>query len=305
MAPRRPKTWRDRGSVALRQAGRRQQEEADAAWRAQHIVKRGQTLDQIAAANNTDPAALLDANPDVTTIRTGMVLNVPGSQFSLKNTDRPNAVPGSPEWRAQNIGGLPSNAALGSTTTNPQGYQGGQVSMWGNATPGYNERLTPNTSFNNSSNPFSNATGRNLNPYAQYQYRPPVQGPYTVPGGLGNNQTLGATTQNTAVTSPTAPRPRSYAPRGNFTTFIDNITAQVGLGGRLPTEFELQYLEQHGRIKRTSSTSAGGGGGGYGGYGRGRGGGRGSSAPRQSQPRLPAFSTGGSRGFGGLVSWRL
>jgi LysM repeat protein len=310
MAPR-PKTWEDRGSVRARQAGRRQQQAQDAAWRAQQVIKDGQTLDQIAAQTGTTVPDLLAANPDVSAPRTGMVLNIPGSQFNLKNTDRPNVVPGSPEWRAQNIGGLPSNAALGGTTTNP----GGQVSMWGGTTPGYNQQQTPNTSFNNSSNPFSNASGKNLNPYAQYEYKPPrvntPQGPYTVPGGLGNpqRQTLGAPVQNVAAATPAQPiRPRPFAGLpmnypGGFMRWAREEMKQINSPTYTPNSMALAVLERAGMIVKDKAPSSYGGGG----YGRGRGGGGrgggGSSAQRTSEPRMPAFSSGS--GNMGLINWRI
>jgi hypothetical protein len=63
-----------------------------------------------------------------------------------------------------------------------------QINIWQGATPGYNTQLPSNTYFNNSSNPFANATGNNLNQFAGYQYQAPVpvgqgmtQGPR--PGG--------------------------------------------------------------------------------------------------------------------------
>lgn len=68
-------------------------------------ISDGQTLEQIAAANNTTVIDVLNANPELKNLQTGMVINVPGS----------------PEWRDKNISGglgLPSNAAYGDTATN-------------------------------------------------------------------------------------------------------------------------------------------------------------------------------------------
>jgi LysM repeat protein len=76
-----------------------------------YTVTDSDTLESVASANGVDVTNVLAANPDMKSLQTGMVINVPGSEA----------------WRAQGYGGmsggigLPSNAALGGTTNNPQG----------------------------------------------------------------------------------------------------------------------------------------------------------------------------------------
>ena len=98
---------------------------------------------------------------------------------------------------------MPKGTFLSNPSTAADGVtQGGagmlpptpQVNMWAGVTPGYNEQLAPNTNFNNSQNPFTNTSGKNLNPFAGYRrpdnlvgQMPPdryIQGPR--PGGFGN-----------------------------------------------------------------------------------------------------------------------
>lgn len=74
---------------------------------------------------------------------------------------------------------MPKGTFLSNPSTAADGVnQGGagmlpptpQINMWQGVTPGYNQQLAPNTNFNNSQNPFTNTSGKNLNPYARYEY---------------------------------------------------------------------------------------------------------------------------------------
>jgi LysM repeat protein len=73
-------------------------------------IKDGDTVESIAAANGVDVTNVLAVNPDMTTPKTGMVINLPR--------------PGSEAWRVQNVYkpaggiGLPSNAVMGDLATN-------------------------------------------------------------------------------------------------------------------------------------------------------------------------------------------
>jgi len=277
----------------------------------QQVVTDTDTLESLAGQYSTDPASLLAANPELKSLQTGMVVNIP-SGLPLEQQNSPLASTlGSynPAMRGRGFGGgLPSNAALGGTTTN----QGGQVSMWGGVTPGYNTRLQ-----SYSANPF-------YKPGAEAGY---YQSPgYSLPGATNapawtrgvNTQT--APTQTLNATPLQTPRPIQQ-PRVYNTQSLAGLQAyritdlyNAVNAGKAPTDAQLDYLIQKGLIQKNTTTSYSGGGYGYGGYkrrgGGGRGGGGGYSPGSGSgrvagtpQERLPAFSSGA--GFNGLVNWRI
>jgi hypothetical protein len=324
-----------------------------------YTVKDTDTLASIAAASGVDPTNILDANPELKNIQTGMVINAPR--------------PGSEAWRVQNAYGpggigLPSNAALGSTTNNPQGanpfeqYRQSSAFRKEKQAPTYLENLEanrlkqqqavsnalsflrPDTPYqgygpnapraeqsryplyaNNVAPPQSQYPGysgntQNISPrYPVYAgNQAPQQGPYPLyaQGVIAMQQNQNRPAANTPTAQPPSPqnpatdapnRARSFAPRGNIVTFLDNITAQTGPTGRLPTEFELKYLVNSGRVKPAQSVS---GGGGYGWNRRRGGGGGGGGKNRASRgggtgqgERMPAFSSGAG-GFS-LINWRI
>ena len=84
----------------------------------QVTIQDGQTLDKIASANGIGVTDLLNANPDMTAPKTGMVINVPRS-MALANAG--GSLFGHPKKGGV---GLPSNAALGGLSTNPSGRNG-------------------------------------------------------------------------------------------------------------------------------------------------------------------------------------
>jgi hypothetical protein len=198
-------------------------------------------------------------------------------------------------------GGLPSNAALGGATTNPQGLWAGVSGSAGTVNYQQNFLNTPRTS---SGAPVGSG----------------VQPSNYLPG-------VGRTTAPLSPTVPyrsnpnLAPNQESYLLRNpEIRTVLNNIYSQVddrfNPNSRLPTEAELRQLEAHGWIKRDTSqtpTPAYASGGYRRGKGGGGGGGGGGSAPRlaggtrgggvQQAARLPAFSSGAS--FRGLVNWRI
>jgi hypothetical protein len=322
--------WRDIGNVKARQAGRRRQESIDAAWREAHperakspwveaaqtqVVTDTDTIETLASQNGVDPTNILDANPELKYVRTGMVVNIPRT-----NT------PGSPAWRDQNIygggpgsvqnnpelkytqGGLPSNAALGGTTNNPQGLWGGVSGSAG--TVNYQQNFL-NTQRSGYGVPLTNATANQ------------PRSLFGSTGGLGQGMTTTPRTTPTLRQPNLAPNQESYLLRNpEIRTVLNKIYGEVddrfNPNSRLPTDAELRQLEAHGWIKRdTSQTSTPGYGGGGGGYGRRKGGGGGGggsrisaagSAPRGTGssggvPRAPAFSS--QAGFRGLVNWRI
>lgn len=256
------------------------------------VVADGDTLSTIAGANGTTEADLLAANPDLKQLKTGMVLSAPQQAMRGRSYGVNNAPGGI---------GLPSNAALGQTTNNP----GGQVSMWGGTTPGYNTQLTPNTWQSNQ----TNIAGGN--PYANYQYRPPVSGPLYVPPGLGRTPNTPA--QPAAPATPAQPLAPATPPSlpstypGGFRRWVGKEMEQINDPNYTPNSVTLKYLEKLGLIKPIQQTA----GGGYGGYSRRRGGGGGrggggrgpGKAFTQQAERMPAFSSG-SGGFG-LINWRI
>ena len=304
---------------------------AQAATNSTAIVADGQSLDSLAAQNGTDVPSLLAANPDMTAPKTGMVLNLPRPGFAAGpqiggGAFNPNPTPGSEQWRAQGYGGgLPSNAALGGATTNPQGNNafqpGAQVNVWQGVTPGYNQQLAPNNN--------SLASDR-TNQFAQYQYQPPTAAaktPYPlyaqnigkVPNIIGQGpyppyaQSVAAVQQGQGQISVPALKTQGTAFAPTFRTKDDylptELSARVRLLGMTPSPDQLAYLEKYGMITKTPQPAyAGGGGFGRrrGGGGRGRGGG--GKTPKGGgggsyEPRLPAFSSGA--GFNGLVNWRI
>lgn len=269
----------------------------------QYTVKDNDTIASIASVTGAQPEDVLNANPDVNTIQTGMVLNVP-RQTTANLTGANNAV-----GVTQNVGGLPSNAALGATTNNPQGLGGGLGGGVNASTPtGFDRAMKPSRGVQNIFNSIANTWQQGNQPGS---YRP-VGGPnpqaaiYAQPAQALSGAPLNAPTQT--QTNPTSPQRRTVSqPRGNFTTFIDNITSQVGPNGRMPTAFELKYLIEHGRVKPAQTPSSAYGGG-FGGGGGGGGGGRGGVGTVRNSTggyasREPAFSSGA--GFRGLVNWRI
>jgi LysM repeat protein len=255
----------------------------------QQVVTDTDTLESLASSAGVDPTNILDANPELKNLQTGQVINVPR--------------PGSPEWRDRGGIGLPSNAALGSTTNNPQG-----VSMWAGTTPGYNQQQRPNTWQSNQTNIASG------NPFANSQYRPPVAtGSVYVPPGLSQQQRTQVPQSPQTPTTP--PRPTVAQPPtglpstypGGFRRWAGEEMAQINSPGYTPNAMTLKVLETAGLIQKSTPAPSFGGGG----FSRRRGGGGGGGGrqPRlpgvapTPQERLPAFSSGG--GFNGLVNWRI
>ena len=256
------------------------------------------TIESIASNNGAHPSDILAANPELKNLQTGMVINAP----TPRRDER---------FEQRNSGGvgLPSNAALGATSMNIQGSNYFQSEK-------QTGTYTPSNIYAQREAETFSALNRNATMASQQNTTnaPQFAGSVYVPPGLSaqQNAQVRATIQQpqTPTTSPTVSTPgrnRSFAPRGNFGTFINSITAQVGPDGRMPTEFELQYLIEHGRVKPPRTVTGGGGGLNSRGRGRGRRGGGGRN-PRGGggaigQERMPAFSRG--TGSFSLINWRI
>lgn len=269
-----------------------------------YTVTNTDTLESIASTNGVDPTNILDKNPELKNIQTGMVINLPA--------------PGSEAWRVQNAYGggvgLPSNAALGATSYNLQGtnYFQSEKQTGTYTPPNPFAQREANTFASLSNNAFAASQQQTNRPpyplYAQSVEAAQQPGQPRAPYPLYAANIQQPQTPTTSPTVSTPGRNRSFAPRGNFGTFINSITAQVGPDGRMPTEFELQYLIEHGRVKPPRTVTGGGGGLNSRGRGRGRrgggggGGGRGGSGTI-GQERLPAFSRG--TGSFSLINWRI
>jgi LysM repeat protein len=249
-----------------------------------YTVTDSDTLESVASANGVDVTNVLAANPDMKNLQTGMVINVPGSEA----------------WRAQGYGGmspgpiggvgLPSNAALGGTTNNPQGsnpFAMNQIGVFSN---------------NNTQNSFNQNTFANQE--KGYNTFPTPYGPTPPPGYVAPpNPTVNALTPpKTNTSTPPAGFYQSQYQYMSRNLYHQQIRTKVDTAGYMPTPGELNILETMGFIKKDKTSS----GGGYGGK-RGRGGGGGGRKTLGTGgggvPREPAFS--GGSGFGGLVNWRI
>lgn len=277
-----------------------------------YTVKDGDTLATIAGQTGTTVPNILDANPELKNIRPGLVMNLPNIQDIAAS---------------HNIGGLPSNAALGGTTTNPLGvnprdqqsiagtadYQAGMLA--------YSNAISQQSVRRGGENPSPFSSLGVENPFAKYEYKPPRQGnqPYRPVGGPRPQEAQfaqqpkalsGAPLNAQQPQQPQYPqypkRKTTSAPRENMVTLLDSITSQTGPTGRIPTDFELKLLLEHGRIKpvQQQNTSMYYGGGSFSGRRRKKGGGgNGGGGNGYYSDTEPKFSSSG--GFRGLVNWRI
>lgn len=260
----------------------------------QVTVSDGQTIDQIAAQNNTTVPDILGANPDMTSPKTGMVLNVP-------TTPLPNVPGGQGSVFA---GGLPSNSALGGTTNNPRGI---------NAYRGYTSR-NENSMIDPSV--FEQPKQGISNPRAPQNWQGVANvslasAGYTPPKLNGLGQVIGAPATTTRepiapLLPPQQPVNPGYAQYQYYSPNLFHYQMRTKIEkGYVPSAGELAVLEGMGFIKKNQQPSYAGGG--YRGYGGRGGGGRGGGGSRTSrgasEPRLPAFASG--QGGFSLVNWRI
>lgn len=274
------------------------------------------TLSTIAQKNGTTETDILKANPDVNRIQTGMVINTPGygagglSGNQVVNGYTSPALPGSESWRVQNaykpglpaaaqVGGLPSNAAIGASMGGLSTYREGEKQYTPGVTPA--PRPAP-TGFGTLSAPSI--------------FQPAVNA-----GGIAS---INPRTQAGAPTnslSPTAQAARPSTPfnptfRTKDDSYPTQLRAQIDLLNMTPSPTQLNYLMKLGLIKKNPAPASFGGGGSFsyknsGRGGGGRGGGGGGKAPKTplggmdyaKAERQPAFGNGA--GFHGLVNWRI
>lgn len=305
---------------------------------AKYTVKDGQTLPDVAKAAGTTPADIVNANPQMSSPQTGMVLNIPkpdftgvsglnGTQYGLNrpgmNTGTqqystpagpnpfappnvPNAgranrptPPGAQTQQPAGGMGLPQNAAQGATTTNPQGTN----------------------PLANAYNSFLNFTGvKNYNPNGS-----PTPAEQMINPNAGKPPT-GFTPITGATPPSTGPNTASVSPMPNIPpSNLSPIFAQKLQTGNLNPD-ELKYAIYKGWVapaNRPQTQTFGSGiafpkGNPNNKFwnsnrgksskspaGRGGGGGNGGGVqPRYTQQNnTPAFSSGA--GFGGLVNWRV
>jgi LysM repeat protein len=284
---------------------------AQAATSQQVTLTSGQTLDSLAAKNGVGVTDILNANPDMTAPKTGMVLNIPNN-YNPAQRGRGFAFQDSRTKDDTYGGGLPSNAALGGLTNNavnqvPTNYNQAQrgrgfgqpapVSPLSQPFGSLNQKLPYNPAFGPgqyNSPAFPTTVGGTPSPYQ------PAQNIVPFPNAQAQTSAAAIKTAGTAF-APTFRTKDDYYPT--------ELAARVSLLGMKPTQDQLNYLEKYGKIVKTPQpafASSGGGrrrGGRGGGSGAGTGTGKTPRVQTQQEPRLPAFSSGG--GFNGLVNWRI
>jgi LysM repeat protein len=285
-----------------------------------YVVKDGDTLETISAASGGNPNNILNNNPDMRNLQTGMVINVPGSEawraqgYGGMSPGPAAPIPGSEAWRAQGYGGmsggigLPSNAALGGTTSNPQGnnpFNVNQPGAFGSNQPGANGlRVTQPAPQGGGFLDWVKGLGQNVpvggTPSPYQTYKPPSNSTWSQQPVAAAIQ---ATTPKTNTSTPPAGFYQSQYQYMSRNLFHQQIRTKVDTAGYMPTPGELNILETMGFIKKDKTASGGGGG-----YRRGRGGGGGGRGKNPGLggggvPREPAFA--GGSGFGGLVNWRI
>lgn len=247
-----------------------------------YTVTNTDNISTVANALNTNPTDLLNANPDITQIQTGMVINAPAYTAGEKNynpTLSNNASYTPPYMQYAN----PQSKPVGNNFTGDLGYAP-RTQQQGGGMLGLDK-------------PF-------------YQ---PASGNYTNPPSI-NNAPPPLPQQPTVTNKP----PNWAGQQSNImlNNLLDKITAETGSLdpklGRYPSDWEMKLLIENKRVVKVpeppvSPMNSGG----YGYYGgsrwRGGKGGRGSgggNGGRQAQQySQPPFSTGA--GFRGLVNWRL
>ena len=285
----------------------------------QVTVTDSDNLSTIANANGIGEADVLAANPDVNQLRTGMVINVPGSGGNRPNIGGGNAVFGSIGGDKAGGIGLPSAGPLGAAPGGLSTYQdpranAGRGTNANFATPG----ITTPTSYPGYGPAAAQRAPSNLFGSQQNtQPRPGAWNPnaFATPAeqytGSNNYQPPVATPNSQGATTPGLPRIRQFAPRENHVTLLDSITNQVGMQGATPSELQLKLLINSGRVKKAGNNNSIYGGGGFGNNRRRGGGGgggnrsnlKGGGGYQDKEPRMPAFSNGS--GSFGLINWRI
>jgi LysM repeat protein len=126
----------------------------------QYTVKDGDTLPDIAKNTNSTVPDILNANPDMRAPQTGMVIKTPAFQA-------PTATGGGGV-------GLPSNAALGGTTPNPQGFNRyaaatpAQLNAYGTGGAIINNQPAPNQFLEGRGNQAKSALAQSMQPLGDW-----------------------------------------------------------------------------------------------------------------------------------------
>lgn len=283
-------------------------------------VRDGDTLENMAQKYGTTVPNLLAANPELKSVQTGMVLNLPPVKSGT---------------------GLPSNAAFGKTAVNQganyQAWQGGgttPINQGNNIKAWQEQNSTPSPSMGY--NPAQRGRGYNsnyaTNPYsANPFYKPELANAYmNKPGyqmlgqqNVSNYQGYNMTAPKPVANSTYPGKPYQYdttaymRPLANTQNFLSDLAQKVDMGYQ-PTDDEKRWLMSAGLAEDVPG--GGGGGKGYKGYkgyrgrkfkmgargggGGGRSWGSGADVPSYAQTsRMPAFAS--SSGFQGLVNWRI
>jgi hypothetical protein len=131
----------------IRNAGNDAWEELGGGAPQQVTVRDGDTIETIAQTTGASPVDVLAANPELKQVRTGMVINTPTTQNAQMRGRGYGQTPGGI--------GLPSNAALGGATSNPQGLWSGVSGSAGTVNYQQNFLNTPRSGFGV---PLTNAT---------------------------------------------------------------------------------------------------------------------------------------------------
>jgi LysM repeat protein len=284
------------------------QAEAATTWvlpKPNYTVKQGDTVASIANATGLSVDALLNANPDVTIPKTGMVLSTPALTSQIAGEKNYNPIPasaGSEVWRTQqqNSGTWANNAAYGSTTTNPQGnnYAAQQAYMQNNpdvqaGMQAYSSSIQQQSRAINQTYVDARGNVQTGNPFASYQNvsRTTLRSPQ---GSISV-----APVQTSPNINGQAPitGPHGASEAESMSNILDQILAETGpqydangnliSNGRMATDWEMNLLKYYSAITPASQTASSGGGSRGGGYGK----------------SVPAFGSGS--GFGGLVNWRI
>lgn len=301
----------------------------------QVTVKDGDTLSTIAPGKENE---LLAANPDMRQIKTGMVINVPnwqGSAYAFGGSNS-NPLAQMPGWQGSayanpNSGtaggvGLPSNAALGATTNNPQG-----ANSYIQPRGAFGQTISPAPLAQPAGQTWIQKAASQAGPAQPFRPAPYAGSVAATAQGIRQNDTLNkppagafqsalnammnpaAAELANAVTASNATNPPAGFYQSQYqyysrNMFHNQLRTKIENAGYVPSEGEIAILEKMGFIKKNQNRGFGGG---YGSY-RGRGGGGGGGGRRfgggggyggGQGPRKPAFSSGA--GFGGLINWRI
>ena len=299
-----------------------------------YTVKDGDTLSTIAANTGSTVPGILNANPDMTAPKTGMVLNAPASDYKTAAFTPPTATGGGgaglanlsqPSTPSMYLGqgvslgpggaGLPSNAALGATTTNPQGINP--------TTTTWQARLQAleKSGRNQPPSPLA-GVGQAVSDWWRGLVSPITKPSQKVLERYGQTPGAGVATPSASATNQPSligglPSAAGIS-KQNLINSALRLMEKVSDPKYTPTPAELQALARHRLIKRSSPKAYGGLTGNYSygalqnlrrGYGGGGGGpqsgGGGTQYAQRYNPDYNASAFSGGGGMRGLINWRI